>query len=103
VLALVLRLLDSVIALVESRLQELARETAAEVRRVALVVVWTFVAFVFGTLAMLLLAATVIIAFWEEHRLMAATAVTTVFLLVAAAAVFQVRKKLAQRNRIIGG
>ena len=83
--------------------QALARETAAEVRRVALVVVWTFVAFVFGTLAMLLLAVTVIIAFWEEHRLMAATAVTTVFLLVAAAAVFQVRKKLAQRNRIIGG
>ena len=45
-LALVLRLLDSVIALVESRLQALARETAAEVRRVALLVVWTFVAFV---------------------------------------------------------
>ena len=102
-LALVLRLLDGVITLVESRLQALARETVAEVRRVALVVVWTFVAFVFGTLAMLLLAATVIIAFWEEHRLMAATAVTTGFLVVAAVAVFQVRKKLAQRSRISGG
>lgn len=102
-LGLVFRLLDRVIALVEARLHDLARETAAEVRRVALVVVWTFVAFVFGTLAMLLLAATVIIAFWEEHRLMAAAAVTAGFLLVAAAAVFQVRKKLAQRNRISGG
>jgi uncharacterized membrane protein YqjE len=96
------RLVELLIALVEERLQTLARDVQAEVRRVALVVVWTFVAFVFGTLAMLLLAATVIIAFWEEHRLLAATAVTTGFLVVTAIAVFQVRKRLAQR-RISGG
>jgi uncharacterized membrane protein YqjE len=99
---LIARLIELLIALVEERLQTLARDVQAEVRRVALVVVWTFVAFVFGTLAMLLLAATVIIAFWEEHRLLAATAVTTGFLVVTAIAVFQVRKRLAQR-RISGG
>jgi uncharacterized membrane protein YqjE len=99
---LIARLVELLIALVEERLQTLARDVQAEVRRVALVVVWTFVAFVFGTLAMLLLAATVIIAFWEEHRLLAATAVTTGFLVVTAIAVFQVRKRLAQR-RISGG
>ncbi len=99
---LIARLVELLIALVEERLQTLARDVQAEVRRVALVVVWTFVAFVFGTLAMLLLAATVIIAFWEEHRLLAATAVTTGFLVVTAVAVFQVRKRLAQR-RISGG
>ncbi|MFZ9652475.1 MAG: phage holin family protein [Steroidobacteraceae bacterium] len=99
---LIARLVELLIALVEERLQTLARDVQAEVRRVALVVVWTFVAFVFGTLAMLLLAATVIIAFWEEHRLLAATAVTTGFLAVTAIAVFQVRKRLAQR-RISGG
>jgi len=99
---LIARLVELLIALVEERLQTLARDVQAEVRRVALVVVWTSVAFVFGTLAMLLLAATVIIAFWEEHRLLAATAVTTGFLVVTAVAVFQVRKRLAQR-RISGG
>jgi uncharacterized membrane protein YqjE len=99
---LIARLVELLIALVEERLQTLARDVQAEVRRVALVVVWTFVEFVFGTLAMLLLAATVIIAFWEEHRLLAATAVTTGFLVVTAIAVFQVRKRLAQR-RISGG
>ena len=99
---LIARLVELLIALVEERLQTLARDVQAEVRRVALVVVWTFVAFVFGTLAMLLLAATVIIALWEEHRLLAATAVTTGFLVVTAIAVFQVRKRLAQR-RISGG
>jgi len=99
---LIARLVELLIALVEERLQTLARDVQAEVRRVALVVVWTSVAFVFGTLAMLLLAATVIIAFWEEHRLLAATAVTTGFLVVTAIAVFQVRKRLAQR-RISGG
>ena len=99
---LIARLVELLIALVEERLQTLARDVQAEVRRVALVVVWTFVAFVFGTLAMLLLAATVIIAFWEDHRLLAATAVTTGFLVVTAVAVFQVRKRLAQR-RISGG
>lgn len=95
---LIARLVELLIALVEDRLRTLARDIQAEVRRVALVVVWTFMAFVFGTLAMLLLAATVIIAFWEEHRLLAATAVTTGFLVVTAIAVFQVRKRLAQRR-----
>lgn len=102
-ISIVIRLIDRLIAIVEARLHDLAREAAEEVRRVALVVVWTFVAFVFGTLAMLLLAATVIIAFWEEHRLIAAAAVTTTFLAVSAAAVYQVRKKLAQRSRLSGG
>lgn len=100
---IIIRLIERLIAIVEARLQDLAREAADEVRRVALMVVWTFVAFVFGTLAMLLLAATVIIAFWEEHRLMAAAAVTTFFVIVSTAAVYQVRKKLAQRSRFSGG
>ena len=87
------RLLEQVLALLQVRVELLTAELSAEVRRAAVVVVWAFVALLFGALGMLMVTVTILVAFWEQHRLLTAGLVTLLFFGVAAVAVWQVLRR----------
>ena len=88
------RLLEQVLALLQVRVELLTAELSAEVRRAAVIVVWAFVALLFGALGMLMVTVTILVAFWEQHRLLAAGLVTLLFFGVAALAAWQVLRRV---------
>lgn len=95
------QLLAQIIALVHLRLELLTTELAAEVQRAVRVLVWAFVALLFGALGLLLGAVTLIIALWEESRVLASLLVTSGFLGVAAFAVWNVWRGVTARPRLL--
>jgi len=95
------QLLAQIIALVHLRLELITTELAAEVQRAVRVLVWAFVALLFGALGLLLGAVTLIIALWEESRVLASLLVTSGFLGVAAFAVWNVWRGVTARPRLL--
>lgn len=95
------QLLAQIVALVHLRLELITTELAAEVQRAVRVLVWAFVALLFGALGLLLGAVTLIIALWEESRVLASLLVTSGFLGVAAFAVWNVWRGVAARPRLL--
>jgi len=95
------QLLAQIIALVHLRLELLTTELAAEVQRAVRVLVWAFVALLFGALGLLLGAVTLIIALWEESRVLASLLVPSGFLGVAAFAVWNVWRGVTARPRLL--
>lgn len=95
------RLLEQVLALLQVRVELLTAELSAEVRRAAVVVVWAFVALLFGALGMLMVTVTILVAFWEQHRLLTAGLVTLLFFGVAALAAWQVLRRVRGRKPLL--
>lgn len=95
------RLLEQLLSLLQVRVELLTAELSAEVRRAAVVVVWAFVALLFGALGMLMVTVTILIALWEQHRLLTAGLVTLLFLLVAAFAFWQVLRRVRGRKPLL--
>lgn len=95
------QLLAQIIELVQIRLELITTELAGEVQRAVRMLVWAFVALLFGALGLLLGAVTLIIALWEESRVMASVLVTTGFLGVAAIAVWNVWRGIYARPRLL--
>lgn len=96
-------LLAHLLELLQVRLELLTTELSGEVKRAALVLLYAFIALVFGALSLLLLAITVVIALWSEHRLLAAIIVTGVFLAITAVALWQVVRRLRGQPRLLAG
>lgn len=96
-------LLAHLLELLQVRLELLTTELSGEVKRAALVLLYSFVALVFGALSLLLLAITVVIALWSEHRLLVAIIVTGVFLAITAFALWQVVRRLRGQPRLLAG
>lgn len=96
-------LLAHLLELLQVRLELLTTELSGEVKRAALILLYAFVALVFGALSLLLLAVTVVIAMWSEHRLLAAAIVTGVFLVITAVALWQVVRRLKGQPRLLAG
>jgi uncharacterized membrane protein YqjE len=96
-------LLAHLLELLQVRLELLTTELSSEVRRAALVLLYAFIALVFGALSLLLLAVTVVIALWNEHRLLAAAIVTGVFLAITATALWQLARRLRGQPRLLAG
>lgn len=95
------QLLAQIIELVQVRLELITTELAGEVQRAVRLLVWAFVALLFGALGLLLGAVTLIIALWEESRVMASVLVTSGFLGVAAIAVWNVWRGIHTRPRLL--
>jgi len=96
-------LLAHLLELLQVRLELLTTELSSEVKRAALVLLYAFIALVFGALSLLLLAVTVVIALWNEHRLLAAAIVTGVFAAITALALWQLVRRLRGQPRLLAG
>ena len=96
-------LLAHLLELLQVRLELLTTELSGEVRRAALILLYAFIALVFGALSLLLLAVTVGIALWSEHRLLAAAIVTGVFVAMTAGALWQVVRRIRGQPRLLAG
>jgi uncharacterized membrane protein YqjE len=97
------RLLATLAALLQTRLELISVEVEEQLQRAASVLLWSIAAIFFASQAVLLLAFTIVIAFWDGHRLLAAGLVTGTFVLAALAAVLVVRRQLRARPRLLAG
>jgi uncharacterized membrane protein YqjE len=95
------RMLATLIALVQTRLQLVGVEIEEQIAHAASVLLWSIAAIFFASLSVLLLALTVVIAFWDEHRLLAASLVTATFLLIALVAGLVARQRLHTRPHLL--
>jgi uncharacterized membrane protein YqjE len=97
------QLLAQILALVHVRLELITTELSAEVQRIARVLVWGFVALLFGALGLLLGAVTVIIALWDAHRVLASLLVTLGFFAMTGVAAWQVWRGINRPPRLLEG
>lgn len=96
------RMLATLIALVQTRLELIGVEIEEQIEHAAAVLLWSIAAIFFASLTVLLLALTIVIAFWDEHRLLAASLVTASFAATALIAGLVARHRLRNRPRFLG-
>lgn len=89
--------LSTLVGIAHTRLQLLTTELQEEVRQVAQLLVWSFVALFAAMMALFLGALTVIFVFWDSHRILAALLMTGAFLVIAAVAAILLKKKLSEK------
>jgi uncharacterized membrane protein YqjE len=82
------------ISIAHTRLQLLTTELQEEVRQVAHLLVWAFIALFAAMMGLFLGALTVIFAFWDTHRTLAALLMTGAFFVLAIAAALILRLTL---------
>jgi uncharacterized membrane protein YqjE len=95
------RMLATLIALVQTRLELVGVEIEEQIAHAAALLLWSITAIFFASLSVLLLALTIVIAFWDEHRLLAASLVTATFVLTAIAAGLVARHRLHTRPHLL--
>lgn len=95
------RMLATLIALIQTRLELVGVEIEEQVAHAASVLLWSITAIFFASLSVLLLALTIVIAFWDQHRLLAAALVTASFVLTALIAALVARHRLHTRPRLL--
>lgn len=95
------RMLETVLAITQTRLELVTTEIEEELHRVAEILLWTFVVVFFAGLTVLMLAFVVVVAFWEDHRLLAASLTTLVFVAVTAIAMLLLRTKVRARPKLL--
>lgn len=89
------------IAIAHTRLQLLTTELQEEVRQVARLLVWAFIALFAAMMGLLLAALTVIFAFWDTHRILAALLMTGAFVVLAVAAGLVLRMNLRAKPPLL--
>jgi uncharacterized membrane protein YqjE len=95
------RMLETVLALAQTRLELVTTEIEEELHRVAEILLWMFVVVFFAGLAVLMLAFVIVVAFWDEHRLLAASLTTLGFVAITAIALLVVRGKVRARPKLL--
>lgn len=82
------------VSVAHTRLLLLTTELQEEVRQVARLLVWAFIALFAAMMGLFLGALTVIFAFWDTHRILAALLMTGAFLVIAIVAGLILRQSL---------
>ncbi len=100
--ASVKRMLATLVALLETRIELVSVELEEQLAAVVSLLLWGVTAIFFGSLSVLLLALTIVLVFWDEHRLLAAGLVTGGFGAICLAAVVVLRRRLRARPRLLG-
>jgi uncharacterized membrane protein YqjE len=95
------RMLATLIALVQTRLELVGVEIEEQIAHAAALLLWSIAAIFFASLSVLLLALTIVVAFWEQHRLLAASLVTATCALAAIVAAVVARYRLRTRPRLL--
>jgi uncharacterized membrane protein YqjE len=95
-------MLATLIGIGRTRLELLTVELQEEFQRVAMLLLWGFVALLAGGLGLLFAGLTLIFAFWDTHRTLAAVLVTAGFALVALVAGLLLRRQIVGHPRFLG-
>ena len=95
------RLLVSLLALLQTRVELFTAELSAEVSWAARLLLLAFIALFFGGLAVLMIALAVVIAVWDEHRLLAAGSFAGLFVLITLIAGLTVRSRIRARPPLL--
>jgi uncharacterized membrane protein YqjE len=95
------RMLETLLAITQTRLELVTTEIEEELHRVAEILLWMFVVVFFAGLTVLMLAFVIVIAFWEDHRLLAASLTTLGFVIVTGIALLVVRAKARARPKLL--
>jgi len=95
------RMIGTLVALAQTRLELLTTELQEEVQRAAELLVWSFVALLAAGAGIVFIGATIIIAFWDDNRVLAAMLVTAAFLVLAAIAVTIVLVKFRSKPKLL--
>src|SRR5262245_25562149 len=93
--------IGNLLAIVHTRLELLTTELQEEVRDVAAILVWGFVAAFAALLALFLGALAVIFAFWDTHRIAASLAMMGLFITLAALAAIVLVRKLRSKEPLL--
>lgn len=101
VLQSLIRLVRTLVAIAQTRLELFSTEVQEEIGRAVNVLVWAFVALLTTTLALFFIGLTAILIYWDTHRLLAAFLVTATFLLGALLAISVLLTKLHARPRFL--
>jgi uncharacterized membrane protein YqjE len=95
------RLLATLVAIVQTRVQLLTTEIQEEVHRAASMALWALIALFTALIGILFGGLTIVFAFWDTHRLLAALLVTAGLLLFAGIAVVILLFKIQSHKRFL--
>jgi uncharacterized membrane protein YqjE len=95
------RMLATLVALVQTRVELFTTEIEEEIQRAASILLWALVALFFGSLAVLMLAVTVLVVFWDDHRVLAAGLITGTFVLLTVIFALLARARLRAKPRFM--
>ncbi|HEX6998818.1 MAG TPA: phage holin family protein [Gammaproteobacteria bacterium] len=96
------RLLATLVAIAQTRVELLTTELQAEMHSVAQIMLWTLVALLAAAMGLFLTALGIVFVFWDTHRLAAAAGVTAAFFAIAVAALLVLRTKVRSRPPLLG-
>lgn len=94
-------LFATLIAIAQTRIELLTTELQSEVQRSGEIIVWTLVALLAASMALLWIAIFFVVLFWETHRLLAGVSVIAFFSLIAIIAALVLRVKIRGKPRLL--
>ncbi len=95
------RLMGTLVAIVQTRLELLTTELQEEVHRAATLVLWALIALFTAIIGLFLGGLTIVFVYWDTHRVLAAVLVTTAFFVLAAIAVLILMLKIQAHKRFL--
>lgn len=95
--------LATILAIGRSRLELFTVELQLEVRRVAELALWAFIAVSAASVACVMAGVAIIVTFWDDHRVLAALLVAAVYFATALTAVIILRGKLRRKPPMLQG
>jgi uncharacterized membrane protein YqjE len=96
-----LGVLDTILALIHTRLELFTTEIEEEIQRAASILLWGLVALFFGSLTVLFVAVTLLIVFWDSNRILAAGLITASFLILTLVFALLARARLRAKPRFM--
>lgn len=94
-------LFATLIAIAQTRVELLTTELQAEVQRSGEIIVWTLIALLAATMALLWIAIFIVVLFWDSHRVLAGLSVIAFFSVIAVTAGFVLRAKIRGKPRLL--
>lgn len=102
-LASLRRVVGTVLALGQTRLELLGAEIEEEQLRLLRFIGWSALALLMLQLGLIFLALWIVVAWWDEHRLLALGLATAAFLVAAAGAAWAARRYGRQGSKLFAG
>ncbi len=97
------RLLDSLLATAQNRVELFALELQEEKCRLVELVLWVAAVAALGLMSLAMVTLTIVIVFWDNGRLAALITLSALYSLATAGAYREVRKRLRKQSRPFAG